>query len=269
MALKVRKDIMPFTTNINTTLLSRASKLVSNVTGFPVQYNKAVVGKNAFAHESGIHQDGMLKHVETYEIMRPEDVGVNATSLMLGKLSGRHAFRDKLENMGYVLEEEAFEDAFRRFKDLADKKKHVFDEDIAALVDDEIMRGQDTISIKALRVEAGTGIIPVASLTLDAGGVVKSVTTSGDGPVDAIFMAIREAYPHTATLQLFQISAVTEGTDAQAQVSVRLEEDGRTVTGKASDTDTMVAAAYAYVNALNKLLVKREKRAPEALTIAR
>jgi 2-isopropylmalate synthase len=188
---------------------------------------------------------------------------------MLGKLSGRHAFRDKLESMGYTLEDEAFEDAFRRFKDLADKKKHVFDEDIAALVDDEIIRGHDTISIKALRVEAGTGIIPVASLTLDAAGVVKSVTTSGDGPVDAIFMAIREAYPHAATLQLFQISAVTEGTDAQAQVSVRLEEDGRTVTGKASDTDTMVAAAYAYVNALNKLLVKRQKQEPEALTIAR
>src|SRR5689334_15220860 len=269
MALKVRKDIMPFTTNINTTLLNRASKLVSNVTGFPVQYNKAIVGKNAFAHESGIHQDGMLKHVETYEIMRPEDVGVNATSVILAKLSGRHAFRDKLESMGYGLETEAFEDAFKRFKELADKKKHVFDEDIAALVDDEIMRGHDTISIKALRVESGTGIIPVASLTLDAGGKVNSVTTSGDGPVDAIFMAIREAYPHTATLQLFQINAVTEGTDAQAQVSVRLEEDGRTVTGKASDTDTMVAAAYAYVNALNKLLVKREKREPEALTIAK
>jgi len=269
MALKVRKDIMPFTTGINTTMLNRASKLVSNVTGFPVQYNKAIVGKNAFSHESGIHQDGMLKNVETYEIMRPEDVGVNATSLMLGKLSGRHAFKDKLESMGYVLETEAFEDAFKRFKDLADKKKHVFDEDIAALVDDEIIRGQDTISIKALRVESGTGIIPVASLTLDAAGVVKSVTVSGDGPVDAIFMAIREAYPHTATLQLFQISAVTEGTDAQAQVSVRLEENGRTVTGKASDTDTMVAAAYAYVNALNKLLVKREKQAPEALSVAR
>jgi 2-isopropylmalate synthase len=153
MALKVRRDIMPFSTNINTTLLNRASKLVSNVTGFPVQYNKAIVGKNAFSHESGIHQDGMLKNVETYEIMRPEDVGVNSTSLMLGKLSGRHAFRDKLESLGYVLEEAAFEDAFKRFKDLADKKKHVFDEDIVALVDDEIVRGQDSISIKALRVE--------------------------------------------------------------------------------------------------------------------
>ena len=268
MALKVRKDIMPFSTNINTKLLSRASKLVSNVTGFPVQYNKAIVGKNAFAHESGIHQDGMLKHVETYEIMRPEDVGVNATSLMLGKLSGRHAFKDKLETMGYVLEADAFEDAFRRFKDLADKKKHVFDEDIAALVDDGIMRGHDAIAVKHLRVESGTGIEPVAALTLTVDGDERRITAEGDGPVDAIFKAIRALYPHTATLQLFQISAVTEGTDAQATVTVRLDEDGRTVTGKASDTDTMAAAAYAYVNALNKLVVKRQKQAPEALTVA-
>src|SRR5665811_594928 len=166
MALKVRRDIMPFTTNINTTMLSKASKLVSNVTGFPVQYNKAIVGKNAFSHESGIHQDGMLKHVETYEIMRPEDVGVHATSLMLGKLSGRHAFRDKLENMGYTLEDAAFEDAFRRFKDLADKKKHVFDEDIVALVDDEIVRGHDGVVVKMLRVATATGEAPSAELTL-------------------------------------------------------------------------------------------------------
>src|SRR5476651_1928241 len=164
MALKVRKDIRPFSTNINSKLLSRASKLGSNVTGFPVQYNKAIVGKNAFAHESGIHQDGMLKHVETYEIMRPEDVGVQSTSLMLGKLSGRHAFRDKLETMGYVLEEAAFEDAFKRFKDLADKKKHVFDEDIAALVADDIVRGNDAIMVKQLRLESRTGIEPVAAL---------------------------------------------------------------------------------------------------------
>ena len=269
MALKVRKDIMPFHTNINTTMLNRVSKLVSNVTGFPVQYNKAIVGKNAFSHESGIHQDGMLKNVETYEIMRPEDVGVNATSLMLGKLSGRHAFKDKLESMGYVLEEDAFNDAFRRFKDLADRKKHLFDEDIIALVDDEIMRGHDTIVIKALRVEAGTGVVPTASMTLSVEGQVKSATISGEGPVDAIFKAIRELYPHEAALQLFQINAVTEGTDAQATVNVRLEENGRTVSGKASDTDTMAAAAYAYVNALNKLLVKRQKQAPEALTVAR
>jgi 2-isopropylmalate synthase len=269
MALKVRKDIMPFTTGINTTLLSRASKLVSNVTGFPVQYNKAIVGKNAFAHESGIHQDGMLKNVETYEIMRPEDVGVHASSLMLGKLSGRHAFKDKLENMGYLLSDTSFEDAFRRFKDLADKKKQVFDEDIAALVDDEIVRGQDAIAVKHLRVESGTGIEPVAALTLTVNGEERRITAVGDGPVDAIFKAIRALYPHTAMLQLFQINAVTEGTDAQATVSVRLEENGRAVTGKASDTDTMAAAAYAYVNALNKLLVKREKQAPEALSVAR
>jgi 2-isopropylmalate synthase len=188
---------------------------------------------------------------------------------MLGKLSGRHAFRDKLETLGYVLEETAFEDAFKRFKDLADKKKHVFDEDIMALVDDEIMRGHDTISVKQLRVESGTGIQPVAALTLVVGGEERRVTAEGGGPVDAIFNAIRALYPHTATLQLFQINAVTEGTDAQASVNVRLEENGRTVTGKASDTDTMAAAAYAYVNALNKLLVKREKQAPEALTVAR
>ena len=269
MALKVRKDIMPFSTGINTKLLSRASKMVSNVTGFPVQYNKAIVGKNAFSHESGIHQDGMLKNVETYEIMRPEDVGVHATSLMLGKLSGRHAFRDKLEAMGYTLAGDAFEDAFRRFKDLADKKKHVFDEDIAALVDDEIMRGHDAITMKSIRVQTGTGIKPSAEMTLTVAGEDRSTRTEGDGPVDAIFKAVRELYPHAATLQLFQISAVTEGTDAQATVSVRLEENGRTVTGKASDTDTLAAAAYAYVNALNKLLVKREKQAPEALTVAR
>ena len=269
MALKVRKDIMPFGTNINTTMLSKASKLVSAVTGFPVQYNKAIVGKNAFSHESGIHQDGMLKNVETYEIMRPEDVGVNSTSLMLGKLSGRHAFKDKLESMGYTLEDAAFEDAFRRFKDLADKKKHVFDEDIAALVDDGFMRGQEAIKVVSVRVETGTGIKPQASMTLSVHGEDKQVTTTGDGPVDAVFRAIHEAYPHTVVLQLFQINAVTEGTDAQATVNVRLEENGRTVTGKASDTDTLVAAAHAYVSALNKLLVKREKQAPEALTVAR
>src|SRR6201991_3474887 len=269
MALKVRKDIMPFTTNINTTLLNRASKLVSNVTGFPVQYNKAIVGKNAFSHESGIHQDGMLKNVETYEIIRPADVGVVGTSLVLGKLSGRHAFRDKLSALGYELGDNGLEDAFRRFKDLADKKKHVFDEDIAALVDDEVMRGQDAITIKHLRVESGTGIKPQATMTLSVHGEDRHVTTGGDGPVDAVFRAIHEAYPHTVTLQLFQINAVTEGTDAQATVNVRLEENGRTVSGKASDTDTMAAAAYAYVNALNKLLVKRQKQEPEALTVAR
>ncbi|MGA7675273.1 MAG: 2-isopropylmalate synthase [Rhizomicrobium sp.] len=269
MALKVRQDRMPFATGVNTQMLARASKLVSNVTNFPVQYNKAIVGKNAFSHESGIHQDGMLKNVETYEIMRPEDVGVKETSLVLGKLSGRHAFRDKLMNLGYELADAAFEDAFRRFKALADKKKTMFDEDIVALVDDEIVRGQDPITVKALRVEAGMGIAPSADLTLGINGEEKRIKTTGDGSVDAIFNAINELYPHTASLQLYQVHAVTEGTDAQATVSVRLEENGRTVTGRGADTDTLVASAFAYVNALNKLLVKRNKQAPEALNVAR
>ena len=269
MALKVRRDAMPFATGIDTKMLARASKLVANVTNFPVQYNKAIVGKNAFSHESGIHQDGMLKNVETYEIMRPEDVGVKETSLVLGKLSGRHAFKDKLTNLGYELSDTAFQDAFKRFKELADKKKTVFDEDIIALVDDEIVRGQDPITVKALRVEAGMGIVPSADLTLAVNGEEKRIKTEGDGPIDAIFNAIRALYPHTAGLQLYQVHAVTEGTDAQATVSVRLEENGRTVTGKGADTDTLVASAYAYVNALNKLLVKRNKQAPEALNVAR
>jgi len=268
MALRVRKDRMPFATGIDTTMLSRASKLVSNVTGFPVQYNKAIVGKNAFSHESGIHQDGMLKNVETYEIIRPEDVGVKETSLVLGKLSGRHAFKDKLVQLGYDLADAAFEDAFRRFKALADKKKTVFDEDIVALVDDEIVRAQDLIVVKALKVMTGVGIPPSAEMTLLINGEEKKAEVTGDGAVDAIFNAIRELFPHTVNLQLYQVKAVTHGTDAQADVSVRLEEDGRTVTGRGADTDTLVASAYAYVNALNKLLVKRRKQAPEALNVA-
>ncbi|MDE2134387.1 MAG: 2-isopropylmalate synthase [Alphaproteobacteria bacterium] len=269
MALRVRHDLMPFATGIDTRMLARGSKLVSNVTNFPVQYNKAIVGKNAFSHESGIHQDGMLKNVETYEIMRPEDVGVKETSLVLGKLSGRHAFRDKLANLGYELADAAFEDAFRRFKELADKKKTMFDEDLVALADDEIVRGQDAVTVRALRVETGMGVAPSAALTLGFNGDEKCVRTTGDGPVDAIFSAIHELYPHTAELRLYEVHAVTEGTDAQATVSVRLEENGRTVTGRGADTDTLVASAYAYVNALNKLLVKRNKQAPEALNVAR
>ncbi|NIK87445.1 2-isopropylmalate synthase [Rhizomicrobium palustre] len=269
MALRVRRDRMPFETGIDAKLLSKASKLVSNVTGFPVQYNKAIVGKNAFSHESGIHQDGMLKNVETYEIIRPEDVGVSATSLILGKLSGRHAFKDKLSQLGYELADAAFEDAFRRFKALADKKKSVFDDDIVALVDDEIIRAQDIIVVKSLKVMTGVGIPPSAEMTLIVEGEEKKAEVTGDGAVDAIFNVIRELYPHSVNLQLYQVKAVTEGTDAQAHVSVRLEEDGRTVTGRGADTDTLVASAYAYVNALNKLLVKRRKQAPEALNVAK
>jgi len=201
--------------------------------------------------------------------MNPADVGVTGTSLVLGKLSGRHAFRDKLKTLGYELGDNSLEDAFRRFKDLADKKKHIFDEDIVALVDDSVLRRADPIQVQGLKVTAGKDITPSADLSLLVDGKIRSGVATGDGPVDAIFNAIRKLYPHPAALQLFQVSAVTEGTDAQAKVSVRLSEDGRTVTGRGADTDTMVAAAYAYVNALNKLLVKRKKTAPEALTVAR
>jgi 2-isopropylmalate synthase len=269
MALKVRRDRMPYATGVKTEMIARASHLVSNVTGFPVQYNKSIVGKNAFAHESGIHQDGMLKNAQTYEIINPADVGVVGTSLVLGKLSGRHAFRDKLHALGYELGDNALEDAFRRFKDLGDKKKHIFDEDIVALVDDSVMRGQDTIQVKDLKVTAGSGVAPTAELSLLVEGEIRSGTATGDGAVDAIFNAIRKLYPHGAAMQLFQVTAATEGTDAQAKVSVRLAEDGRSVTGRAADTDTLMAAAYAYVNGLNKLLVKRKKTVPEALTVAR
>ncbi len=268
MALKVRRDAMPYRTGIDASQIARVSKLVAQTIAFPVQYNKAIVGKNAFAHESGIHQDGMLKNAETYEIMRPEDVGVAKSSLVLGKLSGRHAFREKLTAMGYELGGNALEVAFVRFKELADKKRHVFDDDIVALVDDEIARGQDRLQFVNLRVVAGTFGPQSAELELSLDGEAKLGVARGDGPVDAIFNAIKSLVPHEAALQLYQVNAVTEGTDAQAEVSVRLEEHGKTVTGRAADTDTLVASAKAYVNALNKLYVKRLKTAPEAMAAA-
>ena len=265
MALKVRADVMPFETGIETPLIARASKMVAGATGFPVQYNKAIVGKNAFAHESGIHQDGMLKNTQTYEIMTPESVGVATSSLILGKLSGRHAFREKLAALGYDLGPNALEDAFKRFKDLADKKKHVFDEDIAALVDDYMSAGGDRIQLVGLRIAAGMSGPQTADLTLSIDGETRYITASGDGPVDATFNAIKVLVPHEAELVLYQVHAVTEGADAQAEVSVRLEENGKTVTGRGADTDTLVASARAYVHALNKLMVKRTKALPEAL----
>ncbi len=266
MAMKVRHDAMPFDTNIDTSQIARISRLVSTTIAFPVQFNKAIVGKNAFAHESGIHQDGMLKNAETYEIMRPEDVGVAKSSLVLGKLSGRHAFREKLSAMGYELGANALQDAFERFKALADKKRHVFDEDIMALVDDEMARGQDRLKFENMRVVAGTFGPQSAEMELSIDGETRVGLARGDGPVDAIFNAIRGLYPHEASLQLYQVHAVTEGTDAQAEVSVRLEENGKSVTGRGADTDTLVASAKAYLNALNKLLVKRQKTAPEAMS---
>jgi 2-isopropylmalate synthase len=262
----VRGDTLPYHTNIDTTMLTRASKLVSAVSSFPVQYNKAIVGRNAFAHESGIHQDGMLKNAGTYEIMTPESIGMAKTSLVMGKHSGRHAFKEKLKELGYELGENALEDAFARFKDLADRKKIVYDEDLVALVDDEIAHAYDRIKLVALTVIAGTKGPQSAALTLDIGGEQKTHQATGNGPVDAIFNAILALVPHKAVLELFQVHAVTQGTDAQAEVSVRLAEGGKSVTAKGADPDTLVASARAYIASLNKLIVKRGKQRPEVLT---
>ncbi|HVI33390.1 2-isopropylmalate synthase [Phenylobacterium sp.] len=264
MALKVRGDRLPYFTGVETQHITRASRYVSAITGFPVQFNKAIVGKNAFAHESGIHQDGMLKNAETYEIMKPEDVGQIESNLVMGKHSGRHAFREKLKDLGYELGQNALNEAFQRFKDLADKKKHVFDDDIVALVDDALASAADRVQVKHLRVIAGTEGPQEAFLTVTIDGEEKSANATGDGPVDAVFNAIHAVVPHDAILRLFQVHAVTEGTDAQAQVSVRLEEDGRIATGQAADTDTLTASAKAYVNALNNLMARKEKSAPDA-----
>jgi len=265
MAIKTRGDVLPYYTNVDTTYLMRASKLVSAVSAFPVQYNKAIVGKNAFAHESGIHQDGVLKNAQTYEIMTPESVGLKSSSLVMGKHSGRHAFREKLAELGFELGDNAFEDAFRRFKDLADRKKHVFDEDITALVEDEMAQASEAIRLVALTVIAGTGGPQKAIVTLDIDGQHVTKEAVGDGPVDAMFKAIRSIAPHEATLQLYQVGAVTEDSDAQAEVSVRLGEGEKIVTGRGADTDTMVASAKAYVSAVNKLITRRAKSKPAEL----
>jgi 2-isopropylmalate synthase len=259
MAMRVRNDVLPYWTGINSTMLTRASKLVSAATSFPVQFNKAIVGRNAFAHESGIHQDGMLKHTQTYEIMTPESVGVKQTSLVMGKHSGRHAFQHKLEELGYALAGNQLDDAFVRFKTLADRKKHVYDEDIEALVDEEIAHAQDRIKLVSLSVIAGTRGPQRATMKLDVDGHIMIEECEGNGPVDATFNCIKAIVPHDAVLELYQVHAVTEGTDAQAEVSVRLSEGGRSVTARGADPDTLVASAKAYLGALNKLTARSQR----------
>ena len=254
MAIRTRGDILPYETGVETTMLMRASKLASAATSFPVQYNKAIVGRNAFAHESGIHQDGMLKNAQTYEIMTPESVGVSKTSLVMGKHSGRAAFRNKLEELGYSLSDNQFQDAFERFKELADRKKHVYDEDIEALVDQNIATAHDRIRLVSLSIVAGTRGPQRATMKLQVDDKVIVEEQEGNGPVDATFNAIKALVPHEAVLELYQVHAVTEGTDAQAEVSVRLSADDRSVTSRAADPDTLVASAQAYLGALNKLL---------------
>ena len=257
MALKVRGDIMPYFTGIDTTKIMNISRRVASVSGFPVQFNKAIVGKNAFAHESGIHQDGMLKNAETFEIMRPEDVGLSETNLVMGKHSCRAALRSKLEDLGYVLADNQLKDVFVRFKELADRKKEVYDDDLIALMRAGEDAENDHITLKSLRVVCGMSEPQTAEMTLVIGGEEVSTTATGDGPVDATFNAVKALYGHQARLQLYQVHAVTEGTDAQATVSVRMEEDGNIATGQSADTDTVVASAKAYLNALNRLYVRR------------
>jgi 2-isopropylmalate synthase len=268
MALRTRQDAIPFTTGINTQNILRTSRLLATITGFDVQPNKAIVGRNAFAHESGIHQDGVLKDKATYEIMTPESVGWSTNSLVLGKHSGRAAFRDKLSTLGYTLGDNQLNDAFRRFKDLADRKKVVYDEDIVALVDDEVVRIKDRVKLVALTVATGLGTRPAASLSLEVDGELCDAVAGGDGAVDATFNAIQQVVPHRAELKLFAVQSVTGGTDAQARVTVRLEEDGKLVDGQGADTDTIIASARAYVHALNKLLAKRGRTAPPEMAQA-
>ena len=263
MALKVRGDRLLFETGVQTQHITRASRYVSAITGFPVQYNKAIVGKNAFAHESGIHQDGMLKNQSTYEIMTPESVGVQKTSLVMGKHSGRAAFKDKLKALGYDIGDNQIEDAFVRFKALADRKKHVYDEDIEALVDDNIATAHDRAKLISLSVIAGTRGPQRATMKIEIDGRVITEEAEGNGPVDATFNCIKAIMPHEVTLELYQVHAVTEGTDAQAEVSVRLSRDGNSVTGRGADPDTLVSSARAYLMALNKLEARGARVHPQ------
>jgi 2-isopropylmalate synthase len=264
MAMKTRSDFMPFVTDIKTDHIVRASKLVSNITGFVVQNNKAIVGANAFAHESGIHQDGMLKNRQTYEIMTPEQVGWIKTNLVMGKHSGRAAFREKLLELGYHLGDNSLEDAFNRFKALADKKKHVYDDDIIALVDEEATKGNQKVKFGSIAVNCGSEGPQTAKLKLAINGEINEAITEGSGPVDAAFKAIRALMPHDAKLALYQVNAVTEGIDAQAEVTVRLKTpEGVMINGAGADTDTIVASVKAYLTALNKLIQYKERIIPE------
>jgi 2-isopropylmalate synthase len=266
MALRTRPDAVGCKPSINTERILRTSRLLSAITGFDVQPNKAIVGRNAFAHESGIHQDGVLKHAATYEIMTPESVGWTRSNLVMGKHSGRAAFRNKLRTLGYPdIGDNQLNDAFRRFKDLADRKKVVYDDDIMALVDDEVIRDHTRIRLVSLDVHGGTHTRPTAAMELEIDGAAAKAEATGDGAVDATFNAIRALFPHEATLRLYSVGAITEGTDAQARVTVRLEEAGKLVDGQGADTDTIVASARAYVHALNKLLVKRTRTEPEEM----
>ncbi|MBK1680063.1 2-isopropylmalate synthase [Rhodocyclus tenuis] len=265
MAVKTRSDLFPVETRIDTTQIVPASKLISQITGYPVQPNKAIVGANAFAHESGIHQDGVLKHRETYEIMRAQDVGWAQNKLVLGKHSGRNAFKSRLAELGIELAgDEAVNAAFARFKELADKKHEIFDEDLQALVSDEaVSAGEEHYKLVYLHVCSETGETPQATLTLTLGGAEQKAQATGGGPVDASFRAIESIAGSGAELLLYSVNAITTGTDAQGEVTVRLAKQGRIVNGAGADTDIVIASAKAYLNALNKLHSSLERVNPQ------
>ncbi len=264
MAVRTRQDLFPCETLINATQIVPASKLVSGITGFPVQPNKAIVGENAFAHEAGIHQDGVLKHRETYEIMRAEDVGWGANKLSLGKHSGRNAFRNRLAELGIELEsEEILNATFIRFKELADKKHDIFDEDLHALVSDETMSLQEHYKLLSLTAHSETGKTPYAKIVITEGGKELRAESDGSGPVDATFCAIEKIISSDTELQLYSVNNITSGTDSQGEVTVRLQKSGRIVNGSGSDVDIVTASAKAYLSALNKLHSKLERAHPQ------
>ncbi len=258
MALRTRKDFFQADTNVRSEEIMRSSRLITKITGISVQPNKAIVGANAFAHESGIHQDGLLKEKATYEIMRPESVGLGSTRLVLGKHSGRHAFKTRLQELGYNLPDLEMENAFQRFKRLADQKKDIYDEDLEVLVSEtELSKTPEIYSVVELHISSGTSEEPRARLKLKVGETVAEHTSGGDGPVDATYKAIAALTNTKSTLQKFEVNSITGGMDAIGEVFVTIEEEGRAVRGQGADTDIIVAAAKAYVNALNKLAAQK------------
>lgn len=265
MAVRTRQDMFNVDTNINTKEIVPASRLVSGITGFPVQPNKAVVGINAFAHESGIHQDGVIKARETYEIMRAEDVGWSANRMVLGKHSGRNAFKTRLKELGVDFEsDEELNAAFVRFKDLADKKHEIFDEDLQALVTQQgISQQQDKYKLVYLNVSSETGKVPTAEIVVSDDGVERKAKAEGDGLVDAAFQAIKDMFDVKASLQLYSVNNITSGTDSQGEVTVRLEQDGRIVNGLGADTDIVTASVKSYLMALSRLGTKDERQHPQ------
>jgi 2-isopropylmalate synthase len=265
MAVRTRQDVFSCDTNLDTTEIVNCSRLVSNITGFPVQPNKAIVGTNAFAHESGIHQDGVIKSRETYEIMSAQDVGWHTNRLVLGKHSGRNAYKTRLKELGFEFEsEETLNESFKRFKELADKKHEIFDEDLQALVTDSLHESiNESIKYQSLKVVIETGEVPKAEITLSIDGIEQTGSASGDGPVDAVFKAIESVVNSGCELQLYSVNSITGGTDSQGEVTVRFNKNGKIVNGRGADTDIIAASAKAYINGINRVLEKTDRAHPQ------